>query len=67
MDWYINVYPTLSDDEKPLECLLKPNEILYFPDKWWHATLNAETSVFISTFLSPIPSGILNRDTKNEL
>ncbi|NXH40583.1 JMJD8 protein, partial [Dicaeum eximium] len=29
-------------------CLL---QVLYFPDRWWHATLNLDTSVFISTFL----------------
>ena len=32
---------------------LRPGEVLYFPDKWWHATLNIDTAVFISTFLSP--------------
>ncbi|XP_034046092.1 jmjC domain-containing protein 8 [Thalassophryne amazonica] len=26
-------------------------KVLYFPDHWWHATLNLDTSVFISTFL----------------
>lgn len=26
-------------------------QVLYFPDRWWHATLNLDTSVFISTFL----------------
>ncbi|KAA8585730.1 hypothetical protein FQN60_004424 [Etheostoma spectabile] len=26
-------------------------KVLYFPDRWWHATLNLDTSVFISTFL----------------
>ena len=29
-----------------------PCQVLYFPDRWWHATLNLDTSVFISTFLS---------------
>lgn len=29
-----------------------PHQVLYFPDRWWHATLNLDTSVFISTFLS---------------
>ncbi|NXU66851.1 JMJD8 protein, partial [Horornis vulcanius] len=32
----------------PHWCLL---QVLYFPDRWWHATLNLDTSVFISTFL----------------
>ncbi|KAE9554676.1 hypothetical protein FO519_002086 [Halicephalobus sp. NKZ332] len=54
LSWYLNEYPKLSDSERPLECLMKPGEVIYFPDKWWHATLNSETSVFISTFLSPI-------------
>lgn len=27
------------------------SQVLYFPDRWWHATLNLDTSVFISTFL----------------
>ncbi|VDL74741.1 unnamed protein product [Nippostrongylus brasiliensis] len=46
-------YPALPREKRPLECLMKPGEVIYFPDKWWHATLNTETSVFISTFLSP--------------
>ncbi|CAJ0931266.1 unnamed protein product, partial [Mesorhabditis belari] len=53
LQWYLNEYPKLPRDKKPLECLMKPGEVIYFPDKWWHATLNSETSVFISTFLSP--------------
>ena len=28
-------------------------QMIYFPDRWWHATLNIDTSVFMSTFLSP--------------
>lgn len=26
-------------------------QVIYFPDRWWHATLNLDTSVFMSTFL----------------
>jgi len=50
--WSRNVLPKLHVKERPLQCLLKAGELIYFPDKWWHATLNAQTSVFISTFLS---------------
>ncbi|VDP26023.1 unnamed protein product [Heligmosomoides polygyrus] len=53
MEWYLDAYPSLPREKRPLECLMKPGEVIYFPDKWWHATLNTETSVFISTFLSP--------------
>uniref|UniRef100_A0A8B9N0J0 Jumonji domain containing 8 n=2 Tax=Accipitrinae TaxID=8955 RepID=A0A8B9N0J0_9AVES len=49
--WLHRTYPALPLAERPLECTLRPGEVLYFPDRWWHATLNLDTSVFISTFL----------------
>uniref|UniRef100_A0A8B9G5A0 Jumonji domain containing 8 n=1 Tax=Amazona collaria TaxID=241587 RepID=A0A8B9G5A0_9PSIT len=49
--WLHHTYPTLPPAERPLECTLRPGEVLYFPARWWHATLNLDTSVFISTFL----------------
>nr|XP_013817114.1 PREDICTED: jmjC domain-containing protein 8 [Apteryx mantelli mantelli] len=49
--WLHHTYPTLPPGERPLECTIHPGEVLYFPDRWWHATLNLDTSVFISTFL----------------
>ncbi|KAM6054972.1 jmjC domain-containing protein 8 isoform 3-T3 [Chlamydotis macqueenii] len=49
--WLHRTYPSLPPAERPLECTLRPGEVLYFPDRWWHATLNLDTSVFISTFL----------------
>ncbi|KAG8145496.1 hypothetical protein E2320_012025 [Naja naja] len=42
LSWFLDTYPFLPPREKP---------VLYFPDHWWHATLNLDTSVFISTFL----------------
>uniref|UniRef100_A0A8C5WYH9 Jumonji domain containing 8 n=1 Tax=Laticauda laticaudata TaxID=8630 RepID=A0A8C5WYH9_LATLA len=51
LSWFLDKYPSLSPWEKPLECTIHPGEVLYFPDHWWHATLNLDTSVFISTFL----------------
>ncbi|XP_045849131.1 jmjC domain-containing protein 8 isoform X2 [Meles meles] len=47
-----DIYPTLAPSAKPLECTVQAGEVLYFPDRWWHATLNLDTSVFISTFLN---------------
>lgn len=52
LSWVMETYPNLPEDEAPLECTIRPGEVLYFPDRWWHATLNLDTSVFISTFLS---------------
>jgi len=53
LHWYMYTYPNLPREKKPLECLLRPDEVIYFPNLWWHSTLNVETSVFISTFLAP--------------
>ena len=39
--WYSKgVYPHLRDDEKPLECVQGPGDLVYVPEAWWHATLN---------------------------
>ncbi|KAM9724929.1 jmjC domain-containing protein 8 isoform 1-T1 [Dama dama] len=50
--WLRDTYPALTPSTRPLECTIQAGEMLYFPDRWWHATLNLDTSVFISTFLS---------------
>ncbi|XP_027280891.1 jmjC domain-containing protein 8 isoform X3 [Cricetulus griseus] len=49
--WLQEIYPSLAPSARPLECTIQAGEALYFPDRWWHATLNLDTSVFISTFL----------------
>lgn len=51
-DWVETVLPTVS--QKPTyDCILKANELLYFPPQWWHATLNLdEHTVFVSSFAS---------------
>ncbi|XP_064171578.1 jmjC domain-containing protein 8 [Anguilla rostrata] len=51
LSWVRDTYPTLPPEERPIEVTIRPGEVLYFPDHWWHATLNLDTSVFISTFL----------------
>ena len=53
LQWYFEDYPRVKKSIQLYECTLRPGEAIYFPDKWWHATLNLDTSVFISTFLSP--------------
>ncbi|KAI7803670.1 jmjC domain-containing protein 8 isoform X1 [Triplophysa rosa] len=51
LSWVSFSYPNLELHQMPVECTIRPGEVLYFPDRWWHATLNLDTSVFISTFL----------------
>jgi len=52
LKWFMEEYPNLVGDKRPYECVMNPGEVIYFPDMWWHATLNVDTSVFVSTFLS---------------
>ena len=34
------------------DCILHPEELIFFPKDWWHATLNLDDhTVFVSTFL----------------
>jgi len=51
LQWLVHDYPKLSGSRLPLECTVHPGEAIYFPDLWWHSTLNVDTSAFISTFL----------------
>lgn len=47
--WMEEAYPVVR--EKPLECTLNPGDAVYFPDKWWHATINLDPyTAFVSTF-----------------
>jgi len=39
----------------PMECTLQPGEAIYFPSAWWHATLNVDEAVFISSFVNYAP------------
>ena len=52
IQWLLEEYTQLNPSQMPYECTLDPLDIIYFPDRWWHATLNVDNAVFISTFLS---------------
>ena len=46
------IYPVL-DNGLPYECTLEPGDLIYFPDRWHHATLNCNPyTAFVSTFTS---------------
>lgn len=49
--WLRRVYPTLPAHALPLECVIWPGDLLYFPKGWWHAIVNVGNTVFMSTFL----------------
>ncbi|CAK0849712.1 unnamed protein product [Prorocentrum cordatum] len=47
-DWLTVVYPNLSADRAPLECIQEPGDVLYIPEGWYHAVLNLADSVALS-------------------
>eukprot|EP00913_Durusdinium_trenchii_P017176 g16152.t1 len=42
------VYPTLSADQRPLECVVHAGDIVYVPDGWYHAVVNLADTVAVS-------------------
>ena len=50
--WMEESYPRIKDeDDLPWECTLSPSEMVYFPDQWYHATINLDSyTAFVSTF-----------------
>ncbi len=51
LSWLRHDYPKLRRRDRPLECLIGPGDLLYFPKGWWHAIINVGETVFMSTFL----------------
>lgn len=50
-NWMYYNYSHMAPEDRPLECTLHPGDIVYFPDMWWHATLNMDDyTAFVSTF-----------------
>ena len=49
--WMEHNYMAISVTDRPLECTLEPGDVLYFPDMWYHATINLDLyTAFVSTF-----------------
>lgn len=49
--WMEETYTSLKNKMRPYECTLFPGEMIYFPDKWHHATINLDSyTAFLSTF-----------------
>lgn len=51
LNWMEYTYSSMTKKNRPLECTLNPGDIIYFPNMWWHATINLDPySAFVSTF-----------------
>jgi hypothetical protein len=36
------------DQQRPIECLLRPGDMIFIPNGWWHTVLNLEESVAVT-------------------
>ncbi|KAH7295900.1 hypothetical protein KP509_27G069900 [Ceratopteris richardii] len=48
LQWWLDVYPALRNEDKPLECIQYPGETIYVPSGWWHCVLNLDNSLAVT-------------------
>ncbi|KAK9830262.1 hypothetical protein WJX72_010661 [[Myrmecia] bisecta] len=46
--WFLEVYPELTEGQRPLEILQEPGEVIFVPGGWWHCVLNLDHSIALT-------------------
>ena len=48
LQWYLEVYPTLSKEQRPIEIIQNPGDVIFVPCGWWHMVLNLDMTLAVT-------------------
>jgi len=48
LQWYLDVYPTLTEEQRPLEIIQNPGDVIFIPSGWWHLVLNLDVTISVT-------------------
>ncbi|KXZ56197.1 hypothetical protein GPECTOR_1g170 [Gonium pectorale] len=48
LQWFLEVYPGLPPEKRPVEFVQEAGQVVFIPGGWWHAVLNLETAVAVT-------------------
>ncbi|KAG0056455.1 hypothetical protein BGZ83_004962 [Gryganskiella cystojenkinii] len=48
VSWYLDVYPMLPPEARPLEIVQYPGQTIFVPTGWWHMVLNMDDTVAVT-------------------
>jgi len=71
MKWFVEVYPKVNQQNRPLEIIQEAGEIIFVPSGWWHQVLNLTDTVAVTqNFCSPrnfkyVYQDMINRKSKS--
>ncbi|KAG0027660.1 hypothetical protein BGZ82_008825 [Podila clonocystis] len=48
VEWYLDVYPFLAPEARPIEVVQNPGQTIYVPTGWWHMVLNMDDTIAVT-------------------